>query len=55
MLNQTLIIKLKQRLNKLSSNDFDNIENWQILEAFNKAQIEWESHFHFYELVPRES
>jgi len=41
MLNETLQIKLKQRLNKLSSNDFDNIENWQILEAFNKAQIEW--------------
>lgn len=41
MLNETVRIKLKQRLNKLSSNDFDNIENWQILEAFNKAQIEW--------------
>jgi hypothetical protein len=41
MLNETLRIKLKQRLNKLSSNDFDNIESWQILEAFNKAQIEW--------------
>ena len=41
MLNETLRIKLKQRLNKLSSNDFDNIENWQILEAFNKSQIEW--------------
>jgi hypothetical protein len=41
MLNETLQIKLKQRLNKLSSNDFDNIEKWQILEAFNKAQIEW--------------
>jgi hypothetical protein len=41
MLNETLRIKLKQRLNKLSSNDFDNIESWQILEAFNKSQIEW--------------
>lgn len=41
MLNETLRIKIKQRLNKLSSNDFDNIENWQFLEAFNKAQIEW--------------
>jgi len=41
MLNATLQIKLKQRLNKLSSNDYDNIENWQILEAFNKSQIEW--------------
>jgi len=41
MLNETLRIKIKQRLNKLSSNDYDNIENWQLLEAFNKAQIEW--------------
>ena len=41
MNNSTLRIKLKQRLNKLDSNDFDNIEDWQVLEAFNKAQVEW--------------
>lgn len=41
MNNSTLQIKIKQRLNKLSSNDFDNIECWQIVEAFNKAQVEW--------------
>lgn len=41
MNNQTLRLKLKQRLNKLASNDYDNLENWQIIEAFNKAQIEW--------------
>lgn len=41
MNNSTLEIKIKQRLNKLASNDFDNIEKWQIIEAFNKAQIEW--------------
>jgi len=41
MNNSTLRIKIKQRLNKLASNDFDNIEDWQILEAFNKAQVEW--------------
>jgi hypothetical protein len=41
MNNQTLQIKLKQRLNKLASNDYDNIECWQIVEAFNKAQLEW--------------
>jgi len=41
MNNSTLRIKLKQRLNKLASNDFDNIEDWQVLEAFNKAQVEW--------------
>jgi hypothetical protein len=28
-------------LNKLASQDYDNIECWQIVEAFNKAQIEW--------------
>ena len=41
MNNSTLQITIKQRLNKLSSNDFDNIECWQIVEAFNKAQVEW--------------
>lgn len=41
MNNNTLRLKFKQRLNKLSSNDYDNIENWQIVESFNKAQIEW--------------
>jgi len=41
MLNQTIQIKVKQRLNKLASQDYDNLECWQIVEAFNKAQIEW--------------
>lgn len=41
MNNTTLQIKLKQRLNKLASNDYDNLECWQIIEAFNKAQVEW--------------
>lgn len=41
MNNQTLQIKIRQRLNKLASNDYDNIECWQIVEAFNKAQVEW--------------
>jgi hypothetical protein len=41
MLNSTITIKLKQRLNKLDSNDYDNIECWQVVEAFNKAQVEW--------------
>ena len=41
MLNSTITIKMKQRLNKLDSNDYDNIECWQVVEAFNKAQIEW--------------
>tara|TARA_R110000787_G_scaffold68405_2_gene153054 strand:+ start:824 stop:1528 length:705 start_codon:yes stop_codon:yes gene_type:complete len=41
MENSTLLIKLKQRLNKLDSQDYDNIECWQFVEAFNKAQVEW--------------
>ena len=41
MNNSILQLKLKQRLNKLASNDYDNLEAWQIIEAFNKAQIEW--------------
>jgi hypothetical protein len=41
MLNSTITIKIKERLNKLDSQDYDNIECWQIVEAFNKAQVEW--------------
>lgn len=41
MNNALLQIKVKQRLNKLASMDYDNIECWQIEEAFNKAQMEW--------------
>jgi hypothetical protein len=41
MLNSAILIKVKQRLNKLSSNDYDNIESWAIIEAFNKGQVDW--------------
>lgn len=41
MNNFTLRIKIQERLNKLASSDYDNIECWQIAEAFNKAQLEW--------------
>ena len=41
MLNSTITIKVKERINKLDSNDYDNIECWAIVEAFNKAQVEW--------------
>jgi hypothetical protein len=41
MNNNLLQVKIKQRLNKLGSFDYDNIECWMIQEAFNKAQIEW--------------
>ena len=39
--NATIKLKIKQRLNKLASNDYDNIECWQIVEAFNKGQVDW--------------
>lgn len=39
--NNTIYLKIKQRLNKLASNDYDNIECWQVVEAFNKGQVEW--------------
>jgi len=41
MTNAQLQIKIKERLNKLSSQDYENIECWQIAEAFNKGQLEW--------------
>ncbi len=41
MLNSAILIKVKERLNKLSSNDYDNFEDWQVIEAFNKAQVDW--------------
>lgn len=41
MTNSQLQIKIKERLNKLASLDYDNFECWQIVEAFNKAQLEW--------------
>ena len=41
MNNFLLQLKIKQRLNKLASGDYDNIECWQIIEAFNKVQLDW--------------
>lgn len=41
MNNSAILIKTQQRLNKLASKDYDNVEAWQIIEAFNKAQVEW--------------
>ena len=41
-MNNTIIqLKVKQRLNKIASLDYDNIECWQIVEAFNKGQVNW--------------
>lgn len=39
--NVTIQIKIKQRLNKLASQDYDNLECWHIVEAFNKGMVNW--------------
>jgi hypothetical protein len=39
--NLTLRLKIMQRLNKLASFDYDNIQDWQIVEAFNKGTVDW--------------
>ena len=41
MNNNLLQLKIKQRLNKLSSNDYDSFECWMVVEAFNKIQNEF--------------
>lgn len=41
MTNNEIQIKLKQRLNKVSSVDYDNLMCTDISEAFNKAQRNW--------------
>jgi hypothetical protein len=41
MKNSVIKVKVKQRMNKLASNDYDNIMDWQIVEAFNKGMIGW--------------
>lgn len=41
MQSSLIWLKVKERLNKLDSSDYDNLECWQIREAYNKAQLEW--------------
>jgi len=41
MTNNKVQIKVKQRCNKIDSNDYDNLESWVIQEAMNKAQTEF--------------
>lgn len=36
-----ILVKMKSQLNKLDSSDYDNIEIWQLLEAFNRAARLW--------------
>ncbi len=39
--NKLVRLKFKQRLNKLASSDFTNLECWQEAELINKAQNQW--------------
>lgn len=41
MNNSTILLKVKERLNKLDSADYDNIQEWKIVEAFNKGVVVW--------------
>lgn len=41
MTNNLLRLKLKQRLNKLASSDYTNLECWQEAELINKGQRQW--------------
>lgn len=34
-------VKIKERLNKIDSSDYDNLKCWNYIEAFNKAQLQW--------------
>ena len=38
---KTISAKIDSRLNKSASKDYDNIWNWQKVEAFNKGILEW--------------
>lgn len=40
MLPQTAILKLRVRLNKLHSSDYDNVTDWAAVEAINKSALE---------------
>ena len=41
MNNNLVVLKVNQRLNKLASGDFDNIQPWMTVEAFNKGVVSW--------------
>lgn len=41
MQNQTLLFKLKERVNKIDSLDYGNLEPSQIAEVINKGQDQW--------------
>jgi len=41
MNNLTIELKINERINKLDSNDYDNIHRWKIVEVFNKASVDW--------------
>ncbi len=41
MTNSLILVKFMQRLDKASSSDYGNLEQWMLIEAFNKGQSAW--------------
>ncbi len=41
MNNSLIVVKIKDRLNKGDSQDYQNIQPYQFIEAFNKSQDDW--------------
>ena len=39
--NLTIETKINERVNKLDSNDYDNVHKWKIVEVFNKGMVDW--------------
>ena len=39
--NITIEAKINERVNKLDSNDYDNVHKWKIVEVFNKGMVDW--------------
>jgi len=39
--NRTILLKVKLRLNKQASQDFDNLEDYQVVEAYCKGRSDW--------------
>jgi len=39
--NLTIEAKINERVNKLDSNDYDNVHKWKIVEVFNKGLVDW--------------
>jgi hypothetical protein len=39
--NLAIELKINERINKLDSNDYNNIDKWKVVEIFNKGMVDW--------------